>query len=110
MGHDARDFERVAHMLTLHQMHVSGNCYKVRLAARQAGIPLKLKDYGLHDGSTRTPGFLAQNKNGRVPLLKLEDGRFLPESGAIIWYLAEGTRLLPDDNWGRAQAHEWMFF
>ncbi|MDB6098034.1 MAG: hypothetical protein JWN58_737, partial [Gammaproteobacteria bacterium] len=33
-------------MPVLHQMHVSGNCYKVRLAARQLNIPLTLKDYG----------------------------------------------------------------
>jgi glutathione S-transferase len=97
-------------MLTLHQMHVSGNCYKVRLAARQLGIALALKDYGLHDGSTRTPDFLAKNPNGRVPMLELDDGRFLAESGAILWYLAEGTPLVPDDRWGRAEALQWMFF
>jgi glutathione S-transferase len=97
-------------MLTLHQMHISGNCYKVRLAARQLGIALALKDYGLHDGSTRTPDFLAKNPNGRVPMLELDDGRFLPESGAILWYLAEGTKLVPDDRWGRAEALQWMFF
>ena len=97
-------------MPVLHQMQVSGNCYKARLTARQIGIPLTLRDYGLHDGSTRTPDFLAKNSNGRVPLLELDDGRFLAESGAIIWYLAEGSKLLPDDSWGRAQAHQWMFF
>jgi glutathione S-transferase len=97
-------------MPVLHQMHVSGNCYKVRLAARQAGIPLRLEDYGLHDGNTRTPGFLAKNPNGRVPLLELDDGRFLPESGAILWYLSEGTNLQPADKWDRAEALSWMFF
>jgi len=97
-------------MLTLHQMHISGNCYKVRLAARQLGMPLALKDYGLHDGSTRTPGYLSKNPNGRVPMLELDDGRFLPESGAILWYLAEGTELVPEDKWGRAEALQWMFF
>ena len=97
-------------MLTLHQMHISGNCYKVRLCARQLGIPVALKDYGLHDGSTRTPEYLAKNANGRVPLLELEDGRFLPESGAILWYLAEGSPLIPADRWARAEAHQWMFF
>jgi glutathione S-transferase len=91
-------------------MHVSGNCYKVRLTARQLGLPITLHDYALHDGTTRQPEFLARNRNGRVPLLELDDGRFLAESGAIIWYLAEGSKLLPDDKWGRAEAHQWMFF
>ncbi len=97
-------------MPTLHQMHISGNCYKIRLLARQLGIALTLRDYGLHDGSTRVPDFLAKNPNGRVPMLELDDGRFLPESGAILWYFAEGTRFIPDDAWARAQMLQWMFF
>ena len=97
-------------MLTLHQMQISGNCYKVRLCARQLGIPLALKDYGLKDGSTRSPEFLAKNPNGRVPTLELEDGTCLPESNAILWYLAEGTPLVPDSKLARAQVLQWMFF
>ncbi|HEY0105650.1 MAG TPA: glutathione S-transferase family protein [Rhizomicrobium sp.] len=97
-------------MITLHQMQMSGNCYKVRLAARQLNIPIALKEYGLHDGSTRVPDFLAKNPNGRVPMLELEDGRFLPESGAILFYLAEASPLLPQGKWERAQMLQWMFF
>jgi glutathione S-transferase len=91
-------------------MQMSGNCYKVRLAARQLGIAIVLKNYGLHDGSTRRPDYLAKNPNGRVPLLEFEDGRVLAESGAILWYLSEGTRLWPVDRWGRAEVLQWMFF
>jgi glutathione S-transferase len=105
-----RTANREGAMPVLHQMHVSGNCYKVRLAAHQLDIPIKLKDYELHDGSTRTPEFLGKNANGRVPVLELDDGRYLPESGAILWYLSEGTELQPTDKWGRAQALSWMFF
>ena len=70
-------------MPMLHQMPMSGNCYKIRLAAHQLGLPLTLRDYPLHDGETRKPPFLAKNPNGRVPLLEFEDGRCLAESGAI---------------------------
>lgn len=97
-------------MLTLHNMPVSGNCYKVRLAAHRLNIPLKLIDYGLNEGRTREAPFLAKNPNGRVPLLELEDGRCLAESGAILFYLAEGTPLLPADKWARAETLQWMFF
>jgi glutathione S-transferase len=97
-------------MPVLHQMHVSGNCYKVRLAAHQVGLPITLKEYGLHDGLTRKPDFLAKNPNGRVPMLEFEDGRVLAESGAILWYLTEGTPLAPADRWSRAEVLQWMFF
>ncbi|MBI1328403.1 MAG: glutathione S-transferase family protein [Alphaproteobacteria bacterium] len=97
-------------MITLHQMHASGNCYKVRLAAHQLGIPLRLQEYPVLDGLTRKPEFLGKNPNGRVPLLEFEDGRTLAESGAILFHLTEGTKLQPDDAWSRAQMLQWMFF
>lgn len=97
-------------MPILHQMHMSGNCYKVRLAAHQLGVPIMLKDYGLHDGTTRQPEFLKLNPNGRVPLLEFEDGRTLAESGAILFHLSEGTKLQPESAWDRAQMLQWMFF
>jgi len=96
--------------MILHQMQMSGNCYKIRLAARQLGIPLTLKDYPLMTGETRQPDFLKLNPNGRVPLLELDDGRTLAESGAILFHLTEGTHLQPTDKWARAQMLQWMFF
>jgi glutathione S-transferase len=97
-------------MPVLHQMQMSGNCYKVRLAARQLGIPITLKEYPELGSETRKPAFLALNPNGRVPLLELDDGKTLPESGAILFYLSEGTHLQPTDKWARAQMMNWMFF
>ena len=97
-------------MPLLHQMQMSGNCYKVRLTARQLNVAITLKDYPELGSETRKPEYLAKNPNGRVPMLEFEDGRFLPESGAIISYLAEGTKLVPDNRWDRAQALQWMFF
>jgi glutathione S-transferase len=96
--------------MILHQMHMSGNCYKIRLAAHQLGIALTLREYGLHDGTTRLPEYLAKNPNGRVPMLELDDGRYLPESGAILAWLSGGTELQPADNWARAEMLQWMFF
>ena len=97
-------------MPLLHNMQISGNCYKVRLAAKQLGIDLALKEYPLGSGLTRQPAFLAKNPIGRVPLLELEDGRCLAESGAILCYLADGSDLIPKDRWARAKMLEWMFF
>ncbi|HSZ11081.1 MAG TPA: glutathione S-transferase family protein [Rhizomicrobium sp.] len=96
--------------MILHNMTMSGNCYKVRLLAHQLGIPLILRDYGLHDGETRKTPFLTKNPNGRVPLLELDDGRCLAESNAILFYLSEGTKYQPADKWARAQMMQWLFF
>ena len=100
----------MAETLLLHQMAISGNCYKVRLAAHQLGIALALKDYPLLGHDTRLPEFLAKNPNGRVPLLEFGDGRVLAESNAILFHLSEGTALQPRDPWLRAQMLQWMFF
>ncbi|HVZ69704.1 MAG TPA: glutathione S-transferase family protein [Rhizomicrobium sp.] len=96
--------------MILHQMQMSGNCYKIRLAARQLGIRIALKEYPLMAGDTRKPEFLKLNPNGRVPLLEMDDGRTLAESGAILFYLTEGSHLQPTDKWARAQMLQWMFF
>lgn len=97
-------------MLTLYQDSRSGNCYKAVLTAAHLGVPLKTVEIDVTSGLTRKPEFLAKNPNGRVPTLEFEDGRHLPESNAIIWYLAEGSPLIPADKFQRAQMLQWMFF
>lgn len=98
--------------MILHQMPFSGNCYKIRLAAHQLGLTLDLKNYGVQsEGNTRTPEFLTKvNTNGKVPVLELDDGRRLPESGAILYYLSADTFLQPQDSWAKAEMLQWMFF
>lgn len=97
-------------MLTLYDFMGSGNGYKVRLLLAQLGLAYKLVECDILKGQTRTPEFLAMNPNGRVPLLQFEDGSHLAESGAILWYLAEGTPLAPTDRRARAETLQWMFF
>lgn len=97
-------------MLTLYDFMGSGNGYKVRLLLAQLGLPYKLVECDILKGETRTPEFLKKNPNGRIPTLQLEDGTFLAESDAILWYLAEGTKFAPADRLARAQTLQWMFF
>jgi glutathione S-transferase len=88
----------------------SGNGFKVRLLLAQLGMKYQWTHVDIDKGLTRTPEFLKRNPNGRIPTLELDDGTFLPESNAILWYLAEGSRFLPPTQLGRAQALQWMFF
>ena len=96
--------------LILHEYSASGNCYKIRLTACLLGLPIERREYDILKGETRTPEFLAHvNANGRIPVLQVGD-RFLPESNAACFYLADGTRLVPDDRFDRADMLRWMFF
>lgn len=97
-------------MLTLYDYMDSGNGYKVRLVLAQLELPYKLVECDILKGETRTPEFLQRNPNGRIPTLQIEDGSHIFESGAIVWYLAEGTPLAPTDRKARAETLQWMFF
>jgi len=97
-------------MYTLYSMQRSGNSYKVRLALARLRIPHKLVEVDILKGESRTPEFLARNPSGQIPLLEVEPGRYLAESNAILWYLAIGTPLAPEDRVERAEALQWMFF
>ena len=96
--------------LILHEYPASGNCYKVRLTAAHLGLPLERRSYDIIKGETRTPEFLAEvNSNGRIPVLQDGD-RFLPESNAACFYLADGSALVPQDRYDRADMLHWMFW
>jgi glutathione S-transferase len=96
--------------MKLYDNHSSGNAYKVRLLLHLLGIPFERVEMDIDRGATRTPEFLRLNPNGRIPVLEVSPRTHLAESDAILWYLAEGTRFLPADRIGRAEALQWMFF
>jgi len=97
-------------MYTLYSDQRSGNSYKVRLALARLGIPFTLVEVDILQGASRTPEFLAKNPNGHVPLLEVAPNRYLAESNAILWYVAGGSTLAPEDRIERAEALQWMFF
>jgi glutathione S-transferase len=96
--------------LILHEYSQSGNCYKIRLTGALLGVPIERREYDIQKGETRTPEFLASvNPNGRIPVLQVGE-RFIPESNAACFFLADGTGLVPDDRFDRADMLRWMFF
>jgi glutathione S-transferase len=96
--------------LLLYDSSVSGNCYKVRLLLAHLGIPYERRELSVVDRSNRSEVLGDLNPAQRVPTLVLDDGRALGESGAILWYFAEGTEFVPEDRYERAQMLQWMFF
>ena len=88
----------------------SGNCYKIQLLCSEMGVDYDWEEVDIIAGDTRTPQFLAMNANGKIPLLALPDGRYLPESNAILFYLADGSEFFAGDAYARAEILQWMFF
>ena len=97
-------------MVTVYSNQGSGNCYKVRLLLTQSDIPFRVVEMDIVGGDQRKAGYLAKNPNGKVPMVELENGECLPESGAILHHFAQGTPLWPEDPLGQARVLQWMFF
>ena len=97
-------------MFTVYGDTQSGNCYKVQLVLHQLNLPYRWAAVDTLQKETRSAAFLAKNPNGKIPLLELPSGEFLPESNAIMHYLAEGSPLLPGDRLERARVLQWLFF
>ncbi len=98
------------HPVRLYDFPFSGNGYKVRLALSMLGIAVEYQVIDILEGQSRTPQFLAMSPIGQIPLLELSDGSHLWESNAILFWLAEGTSLMPASRLGRSQMIKWMCF
>jgi glutathione S-transferase len=96
--------------MRLYNSQLSGNCWKVRQLLALRGIPYERIELDVIDRSNRREVLGGKNPALRVPTLALDDGEFLAESNAIIWYLADGTPYLPNDPLARARVLQWMFF
>lgn len=94
--------------MRLYDYAPSCNAYKVRLLVAQLSLDVERIEVDIFAGETLTDDFRALNPSRTVPVLELDDGRTLPESAAILWYLADGSPLLPDDGWTRAEILRWL--
>lgn len=97
-------------MFKVFGMSLSGNCHKVKLLLEQLQQSYEWQEIDTLKGETRTPQFLEKNSNGRVPVLEIKPGVYLPESNAILCYLAEETPFWSGDKFERAQILQWLFF
>src|SRR5919202_6261246 len=94
--------------MKLYDYVASGNCYKARLLLAQLERPYERVSIDIFAGDTLTDDFAEKNPARSTPVLETDDGRFLQESNAILWYLADGTDFLPDDPLDRAHALKWL--
>ena len=96
--------------IRLYDYQFSGNGYKIRLALAQLGLEVDVVNLDLLKGETWTTEFFAKNPMGQIPVLELEDAKFLRESNSILYYLSQSTHLMPTDLMGQTEALQWMFF
>lgn len=97
-------------MLTLYDYLPSQNGYKIRLLLNQLELPYRTQIVSIFEGQGQQPEYLAVNPTGAVPAIRLDDGRVLAESNAILFHLAEGSLFMPADSFQRAKILQWMSF
>ena len=97
-------------MITLYDYLPSQNGYKIRLLLNHLDQAYRTELVSIFEGAGQRPEYLAINPTGAVPAIRLEDGRVLAESNAILTFLAEGTRYYPDDRYARAKVQQWLSF
>jgi len=95
--------------MRLYDYDASCNCYKVRLLLANLGREYERVPVDIFAGETLTEEFAAINPARTVPVLETDEG-YLPESNAILVYLASGTPLLPDDPFELAQVVRWLIY
>jgi glutathione S-transferase len=113
--HDVRAYAHCmppseASVITLYDYLPSQNGYKIRLLLAQLQRPYRTHIVSIFEGEGQRPEYLAVNPWGAVPAIRLEDGRVLAESNAILFFLADGTRYLADDSFMRAKTLQWLSF
>ncbi|MBY0612433.1 MAG: glutathione S-transferase [Beijerinckiaceae bacterium] len=96
--------------MKLYAHDLSGHSHRARLFAALAGIEIDLVNVDLAAGEHKKPEFLALNPFGQLPVLD-DDGALVPDSNAIMVYLAKKfgkTEWLPEDAAGAARVQRWL--
>ena len=62
------------------------NPRRVRVYLAEKGIEVDIVNADIMKGEHKTPGFLAKNMNGQIPVLELDDGTCIAESLSICRY------------------------
>jgi len=88
----------------------SGNCYKVKLVTALLGIEHEWVEIDILAKQTQSDSFLEKNPNAKIPLLELDDGRFISESNAILNFLAAESELAGSDLYQSIKIQQWQFF
>lgn len=97
-------------MITLFDYLPSQNAWKVRQLLQHLAIPYDTKIVSIFEGRGQEQEFRAVNPWGAVPAIRLDDGRVLSESNAILWLLSDATPYRAGDAFAQAKIFQWLSF
>lgn len=96
--------------MKLYDLELSGNCYKARLLAALAGLPLEIVPVDFLGGEHKREPLINLNPFGEIPVL-VDGDVVVRDSQAILVYLARktgGTQWLPTEAKGEALVMQWL--
>ncbi len=96
--------------LRLYDYAASCNCYKVRLLLAHLGRPYERISLDIFNGDTLGEDYARINPMRTTPVLEVGPDRYLPESNAILIYLARGSPYLPEEPFEFAQVIRWLIY
>jgi glutathione S-transferase len=99
-----------ANSITLYDLDLSGNCYKVRLFLALIGRPHERVAVDFMAGEHKSPAMLERNPFGELPVL-VDGDLVLRDSQAILMYLARrygGEEWFPTEPAAMARVAEWL--
>lgn len=73
--------------MKLHDFPKAPNPRRVKIFAHEKDIELELINCDMAKREHKTPEFLIKNPSGKIPVLELENGKYISESVAICRYL-----------------------
>lgn len=101
---------RSVNVITLYDYLPSQNGWKVRQLLHHLEIPYGTEIVSIFEGEGQRDEFRAVNPWGAVPAIRLDDGRVLSESNAILWYLSDRTRYRDPEPFAEAKVLQWLSF
>jgi glutathione S-transferase len=96
--------------MKLYDFPLSGHAHRARLFLSLIGADAEIEVVDLGAGAHKEEAYLKMNAFGQVPVLE-DDGDFIPDSNAILIYLAKKygkTEWLPEDAKGAAAVQRWL--
>ena len=97
-------------MITLYDMPLALNCYKVRLLCSLLGVEYVKEPIDLLKDEHQTTEFLALNPFGQLPVLKVDDLLIRDSHAILIWIARKfgGEDWMPTDIEQEAIVNSWL--